>query len=157
MVTKLEKDQDLIKNAGEIIFNKLLMGLNDSAEAVISLFHPDTTVEFPYASSLGTTPNMNYDEWYNYLKGGLPSMPNIKYDNIRVYQVDEQTYWAEVYGETRIPTTGQLYQQNWVMQFTLKDGLINFYREYWDPYAVVKAFGNGDLEVVRAVFNTVEK
>ncbi|MEZ0453698.1 nuclear transport factor 2 family protein [Sphingobacterium thalpophilum] len=157
MEIKSKKDQSIMKSTGEIIFNKLLMGLNDSAEAVISLFHPDVVVEFPYASSLGTTPKMNFEEWYNYLKGGLPSMPNIKYDNIRVYQVDERTYWTEVYGETRIPTTGQLYQQNWVMHFTLKDGLIDAYREYWDPYAVVKAFGNGDLEAVKAVFNTVEK
>ena len=157
MKIKSEKDQRSLENSGETIFNKLLMGLNHSAEAVIDLFHPDVIVEFPYASSLGTAQKMNFGEWYNYLKGGLPNMPNIKYANIRVYQVDENAYWTEAYGETHIPSIAQLYQQNWVMYFTLKDGLINSYREYWDPYAVVKAFGNGDLEAVKTVFNTVEK
>jgi len=144
------------QNQGELIFGQLLEALNHNAEAVIELFHPEVIIEFPYASSLGTPSKMNFEEWYNYLKGGLPSMPNIIYGKFQVYKVNENSFWSEVYGETTIPSTKQLYKQNWVMHYTLKEGKINFYKEYWDPYAVIKAFGNGDIEAVKAVFNTTK-
>ena len=83
-------------------------------------------------------------------------MPNIIYGKFQVYKVNENSFWSEVYGETTIPSTKQLYKQNWVMHYTLKEGRINFYKEYWDPYAVIKAFGNGDIEAVKAVFNTTK-
>lgn len=150
----LGQHKKINSNTGEEIFNTLLTALNQNADAVIELFHEDVIVEFPYASSLGTTDRMNFEEWYNYLKGGLPSMPDITYNNIKVYQVDENTYWSEASGETIVPSTGQTYVQNWVMYFKLTGRKIIQYREYWDPYAVIKAFGNGDEEAVKAIFNT---
>lgn len=153
----LEHDKKINLNTGDVIFSKLLEALNQNADAVIELFHKDVTIEFPYASSLGTTDRMNFKEWYNYLRGGLPYMPDITYRNIKVYQVDENTYWSEVSGETIVPSTAQLYKQNWVMHFKLKEGKIIQYKEYWDPYAVIKAFGNGDEKAVKAIFNTSDR
>lgn len=143
-----------MKSEGEIIFDSLLDALNQDADAVVALFHPDTQVIFPYAKSLGTTEKMNFGEWYSYLRGGLPNMPNIKFDQPKVFKVDTHTYWAEIYGETTVPTTGKVYKQNWVMFFTLEDGKIKFYKEYWDPYAVLQAFSDNSEDAVRAIFNT---
>lgn len=157
MATFEEQNRAIRQNQGEAIFNELLTALNKDADAVIKLFHPEAIIEFPYATSLGTASKMNFEEWYNYLKGGLPNMRDIYFANIRVYQVGENSYWSEVYGETTVPATEQLYKQNWVMHYTLKDGKINFYREYWDPLAVKKAFGNGDEEAVKDIFNTMNK
>ncbi len=128
------------QSQGETIFNQLLKSYSKGADITIGLFHPEAVIVFPYASSLGAVGEMNYEEWYNHLKGILTSMPDIRFENVRVYTVDENTYWAETSGETIIPDTGKLYAQKWVMFFTLKEGKINFYKEYWDPCAFLKAF-----------------
>ena len=59
----LGQHKKINSNTGEEIFNALLTALNQNADAVIELFHEDVIVEFPYASSLGTTDRMNFEEW----------------------------------------------------------------------------------------------
>ncbi len=140
------------QNQGEMMYDKLLKALNQNADAVIELFHPEAIIEFPYAVSLGTASKMNFKEWHNYLKGGLPNMPNIHFDNARVYEINKNTYWAEVHGETKVPSTNKMYIQDWVMHFTLKDDKFNFYKEYWNPSVVTKAFGGE--EAMKKIFNT---
>jgi len=140
------------ENSGNIIFKKLLKAFNQSAKDVIALFDSEANVEFPYASSLGTSSKLSLIQYYNYLKGGLSKMPVIHFEKIKLYQVDENTYWAEVHGSAQIPSTGKLYQQDYVMYFTLKDGKINFYKEYWNPVPALRAFG--DHQTIKETFNT---
>lgn len=128
--------------SGEEIFNNLLLAFSFNADSVIRLFNKDAIIEFPYASSLGTAERLNNQEYYNYLKGGLPNMPNIKFQNIKVYPTINNAYWAEAHGEVKIPRTGKLYKQKYVMYFILKEGKISLYREYWDSIAGQKAFGH---------------
>ncbi|MDQ3712154.1 MAG: nuclear transport factor 2 family protein, partial [Acidobacteriota bacterium] len=60
---------------------------------------------------------------------------------IRVYPVsNSDSFWAEVHGETLIPKTGKKYEQDYVMYFTVQDNKFSFYREYWNPMAVLQAF-----------------
>ena len=140
------------QNQGEMIFNQLLNAFNQSADEVVALFHHEAVIEFPYAPSLGTASKLNFKEYHNYMKGALSHMPGIHFENARVYQVNKNTYWAEVHGEAHIPSTGKLYQQDYVIHFTLKEDKINFYKEYWDPVAGIKAFGN--QKAMEEIFNT---
>lgn len=138
-------------NRGNIIFNKLLKAFNQSANNVVALFHQEATIEFPYAPSLGTASKLSLHEYLNYLEGGLPTIPDINFENMRVYAVNKNAYWAEVHGSVQIPSTGKFYQQDYVMYFTLKGDKIDFYREYWDPIAAMKAFGGP--EAIKETFD----
>lgn len=132
------------QSEGEAVFRKLLLSFNKGADAVIFLFHKDVLIEYPYAHSLGTSSKLNYTEYQNYLKGALPGMPDLTFSDIRVYSTGDNSYAAEAHAESIIPSTGKLYKQDYVMFFKLKDGKINFYREYWNAIAGIDAFGGKD-------------
>lgn len=138
-------------NQGHIVFNNLLNAFNQTANDVVVLFDQKAIIEFPYAPSLGTPNKLNLNEYHDYLKSGLAKIPDIRFENIRLYEVTKNTYWAEVHGSVRIPSTGKLYQQDYVMYFTLKAGKIDFYREYWNPIAAIEAFGNP--KAIKETFN----
>ena len=143
-------------NIGETLFNRLLEAFNQGAAEVVALYTEDATVEYPYAASLNSASKLNVEEYFNHLKGGLEQMPDIKFSNIHVYQTTaSNSYWAEVHGETVIPKTGKLYQQDYVMYFEMTDGKFSFYREYWNAVPVMNAFGGG--ESFQETFNTNEK
>lgn len=137
---------------GNIIFEKLLKAFNQCADEVVNLFDSEANIEFPYARALGTPSKLNLNAYYNYLKVGLPKMPDIKFEKLKLYKVDKGAYWAEVRGSALIPSTGKLYIQNYVMYFTLKENKISFYKEYWNPVAAMEAFGNQDT--IKEIFNT---
>ncbi|MGJ1412836.1 nuclear transport factor 2 family protein [Sphingobacterium thalpophilum] len=132
------------KNQGEIVFSKLVEGFQKDAESIVALFHKEATIEYPYAKALGTPHELNHEEYFVYLQQALAHLPKVTYSNERVFQVDENTYWAELHAETIIAATGKLYEQNYVMFFRLKDGLIIQYKEYWDALAGVKAMQGED-------------
>lgn len=44
-------------------------------------------------------------------------------------------------GTATIKATGKLYQQSYIAQVTLRDGKIQTYREYWNPYPALLDFG----------------
>lgn len=129
------------QSEGEAIFLQLLSSFSKDADAVISLFHKDVVIEYPYAHSLGTSSKLNYTEYLNYLKDALPGMPNLTFSNVSVYSTEDNSYVAEAHAETVIPSTGKLYKQDYVMIFKLKEGKIHFYREYWNTMAGIDAFG----------------
>jgi uncharacterized protein len=143
-------------NIGETLFKRLLEAFNQGAAEVVALYTEDATVEYPYAASLGSTAKLNMREYFNHLKGGLEQMPAIKFSGVRVNQTTAlNSYWAEVHGETVIPKTGKLYQQDYVMYFEVTDDKFSFYREYWNAVPVMNAFGGG--ESFKETFNTNEK
>lgn len=144
------------QDAGRTLFNRLLEAFNQGAAEVVALYTEDATVEYPYAASLNSAAKLNMREYFNHLKGGLEQMPDIKFSNTRVYQTTgSNAYWAEVHGETTIPKTGKLYQQDYVMYFEVTDGKFSFYREYWNAVPVMEAFGGG--ESFQETFNTKGK
>lgn len=143
------------KNQGEIVFSKLVQGFKKDADAIISNFHKDAHIEYPYAKALGTPHQLNYDEYFVYLVQALAHLPKVTYSNPQVYQVDDNTYWAELHAEAIIPSTGNLYEQNYVMFFRLKDGLIIQYKEYWDALAGIKAM-EGEATLQKSL-NTTTK
>lgn len=142
-------------NIGQTLFSRLLKAFNQGAAEVVALYNEDATVEYPYAASLNSAAKLNMREYFNHLKGGLEQMPDIVFSNARVYQTTESdSYWAEVHGETIVPKTGKLYQQDYVMYFKITDDKFSFYREYWNAVPVMNAFG---AESFQETFNTREK
>ncbi len=130
-----------VQNIGLELFNKLLKAFNQTTEEVTALFDDDAVVEYPYAAALGSSSRLNKREYADHLNAILGQMPDIAFSGIRVYPVsNSDSFWAEVHGETLIPKTGKKYEQDYVMYFTVQDNKFSFYREYWNPMAVLQAF-----------------
>ena len=142
-----------VKNQ-EIIVHDLLEAFNLGAENVLELFDEEAIIEYPYAHSLGTPSPLNKIQYGNYLKGALANMPDIAFSQVNTYTAQNHVVWAEFHGEVVIPSTNQLYKQDYVARIMLKNGKILHYREYWNPMAVSAM---GDHKEVNKVFNDKSK
>ncbi|AMP99526.1 hypothetical protein AY601_2640 [Pedobacter cryoconitis] len=122
----------------QILLN-LLNAFNKGTEAVLSLFAPMATVEYPYARSLGSAYQLTMDDYRKHLDNILGDMPDIIFTGLTVYPLNEpDSYWAEFHGETTVPATGALYQQDYVVNFRLENGKFIYYKEYWNVLPVLK-------------------
>jgi hypothetical protein len=71
------------------------------------------TVEYPYAKALGSAYQLTMDDYRKNLDNILANMPDIIFTGLIVYPLQEPgSYWAEFHGETTVPATGALYQQD---------------------------------------------
>ncbi|WP_422083511.1 nuclear transport factor 2 family protein [Ulvibacterium sp.] len=138
----------------ESIVQNLLEAFNLGTENVLELFHEDAVIEYPYAHSLGTPSKLTKTQYGNYLKGALENMPDIAFSQVKSYSMQNHVIWAEFHGEVVIPSTHQLYQQDYVARIVLKNGEIIHYKEYWNPMAVSAM---GDHKEVNKMFNDKSK
>jgi len=123
---------------GHQILLNLLNAFNKDTETVLTLFNPGATVEYPYAKSLGTPHQLTMDDYRKHLDNILGDMPDIIFTGVIVYPLQEpDSYWAEFHGETTVPATGALYQQDYVVNFRLENGKFIYYKEYWNVFPVL--------------------
>ncbi|WP_299547882.1 nuclear transport factor 2 family protein [Seonamhaeicola sp.] len=149
-----KKQTKTIDEKQEKIVLDLLEAFNLGTENVLELFDDEAIIEYPYAYSLGTPSTLNKTQYGNYLKGALSNMPNIAFSKVKSYTTKNNFVWAEFHGEVVIPSTNQLYKQDYVARFTLKNGKIIHYREYWNPMAVSAMGSHKD---VNKMFNDKSK
>ena len=129
----------LENTTGHQILLDLLNAFNKDTATVLSLFDPGATVEYPYARSLGSAYYLTMDDYRKHLDNILGDMPDIIFTGLTVYPLNEpDSYWAEFHGETTVPTTGALYQQDYVVYFRLENGKFIYYKEYWNALPVLK-------------------
>lgn len=128
------------KNNGYQHLEALLTAFNQGTGAVLNLYNEDAIVKYPYAASLGMPFSFTMDEYRKHLDHMLGNMPSISFTGLQVYELKEkESYWAEVHGETSIPNTNELYQQDYVIYFTLENGKFSEYKEYWNVLPVLKS------------------
>ncbi|NMH87229.1 nuclear transport factor 2 family protein [Flavivirga algicola] len=138
----------------EKIVQDLLKAFNLGAANVLELFDEKAIIEYPYAHSLGTPSLLNKTQYGNYLKGALANMPDIAFSQVKSYVSQNHIIWAEFHGEVIIPSTNQLYQQDYVACIKLKKGKIIHYKEYWNPMAISAM---GSHKEVNKMFNDKPK
>lgn len=135
-----------LKNTtGHQILQNLLYAFNKDTATVLSLFDPGATVEYPYARSLGSAYQLTMDDYRKHLDNILGNMPDIIFTGLTVYPLNEpDSYWAEFHGETTVPATGALYQQDYVVNFRLENGKFIYYKEYWNVLPVLQVLMEKD-------------
>ena len=141
------------KSNGYQHLEALLTAFNQGTDAVLNLYNEDAIVKYPYAASLGLPSTFTMDEYKKHLDHMLGSMKSISFTGLKVYEVEEnESYWAEVHGATIISNTNVLYQQDYVIYFTLENGKFSEYKEYWNVLPVLKSL-LGVEEVLRIINN----
>lgn len=112
-------------------------------ERWLALFADDAIVEFPYAPSLGMPARLvGKPAIRAYFERTPAVFQGLRFRDVRVYAVaGGATAIAEAHGSATIATTGQAYEQDYVMVVDWADGAIVRYREYWDAIRALEAMG----------------
>lgn len=127
------------QSPGEQLLQNLFAAFNQGTEKVLTLFQPNAIVEYPYAAAMGMTAQLSREDYRKHLDRILVNMPEITFSSLRVFPLQQtNAYWAEVHGETTNPTTGALYQQDYVIYFEMENNQFSYYKEYWNVLPVLK-------------------
>ena len=128
-----------MQSPGEQLLQHLFAAFNQGTESVLTLFHLEAVVEYPYAAAMGMTARLTREDYREHLDQILVNMPEIKFSSLRVFPLQQtNSYWAEVHGETTIPTTRALYQQDYIIYFEMDNNKFSYYKEYWNVLPVLK-------------------
>lgn len=140
----MQSTQNFEQKTIEEILDAHLALISTNTEAWAELLAENIIVEFPYAAALSKPPRLEGKAAvYNYVKAAIAPMQNLTFINVRKYPTtDPHVIWAEVHGEAIITTTGCRYQQDYVVRMESKDSKVVYYREYWNPVAVIAAWGD---------------
>jgi len=123
----------------ETFYQDFLHAFTLGAPNVAEHFAAHAVIEYPYAA---TPVSMSRTEYVNQLAGILPKMGKLEFRDLIIYTTDlPGTYWATVHGECIIPFTGKLFEQNYVVRFSIGEELkFTGYAEHWNPLNMGKAF-----------------
>lgn len=126
------------------IFDASLALISTNMEAWSNLLAEDAIMEIPYAAAIGAPSRLTGKSViYSYVQAGISQMSNLTFTNIRKYPTsDPNVLWAEYHGEALIAATGRQYQQDYVTRMEIKDGKIVYLCDYFNPAAVIYAFGS---------------
>lgn len=132
------------QNLIEQVFAAHLALIGTDIQAWSDLLAEDAVVEFPYASALGAPTRFEgKPAIYSYMKNAVAQLQNWVFTNVREYQtLTPNVLWAEFHGEAIFVATGQPYQQDYVVRLETKNGKIIYYREYWNPVAILEITGS---------------
>lgn len=126
------------------VFDASLALIAADMEAWSNLLADDAIMEIPYAAAIGAPSRLEgKSNIYNYVQAGISQMSNLTFTNVRKYPTsDPNVLWAEYHGEALISATGRQYQQDYVTRMEIKDGKIVYLCDYFNPTAVIYAFGS---------------
>lgn len=123
----------------ETFYQDFLSSFNLGASNVVEHFDELAIIEYPYAE---TPVRMNRAEYFQQLANILPKMGKLEFRDLVIYATDiAGTYWATIHGECIISFTGKLFEQNYVVRFSISEELkFIHYAEHWNPLNMAKAF-----------------
>jgi ketosteroid isomerase-like protein len=115
-------------------------------ERLFSIWHEDAVLEFPYAPEGLPTRLEGKDAVRAHLEH-FPSIVEITgFPKQQLYELqDENQGIAEVTCSGKVINNGNDYNISYVWIFEVRDGLLYRLRDYWNPLAVMRAFGGGEV------------
>lgn len=120
----------------EIFVKAHFQAFNLGAEKVVENIDENAVIEYPYYA---VTPiQMNRNEYAAQLSDVLQTMGEFTFTNLAIYATDRlDTFWLTVHGECTMTATGKLYQQDYVMRFSINENMrITHYVEYGNPLRI---------------------
>jgi uncharacterized protein len=129
----------------EIFDNYLALMSTSNIEAWSELLAEDAIMEIPYAAAALRMPSRLEGKAAicNYVQAGIVQMEQIAFTNVRKYlTADPNMLWIEFHGEAVISATGRRYSQDYVLRMGFKDGQIAYLCDYFNPLALMSAFGS---------------
>jgi hypothetical protein len=127
-----------------------------SMERFLKVWHDDGVQIMPYAPE-GFPARLEGKEAIRQQYGSLPKdYKSMRFpDRIFHFTNDPNRVWVEFRGEIQIKVTDKSYNSTYVCLFTLCDGRIIEYKEYFNPIIFLNAFGS--TEALRKNFGKTSK
>jgi len=128
----------VISNEQEISQDNYLL-VNRFMESVgkegwFDMLHSDIIMHFPNAPMMGGQEILvGKDEVVAYLQNALAQTDHLRFYNIETWRTQDPNIFFTEYHATVRTGIGKHFQYVYVNQVMIKDGKINFVREYWDP------------------------
>ena len=144
MTNQMTKEQ--IRERAEGVFKDHLKYLSGGdIETWTDLFQQDGVLEFPYA--MGGFPKKveGKKALYEYMSN-FPKHFSVEFYDLKFYPTeDSELVIAEFKSRGKHIETGNPYNQSYISVVQTKDGLIQLYRDFWNPMAAIESIG-GKLE-----------
>jgi ketosteroid isomerase-like protein len=137
-----------VKSARDALTAHLAL-IGKDAASWLELFADDAIMEFPYASSLGYPRKLEGKAAIaSYMREVFAYVGQFRFSDVRVFPTeDPNVIVAEFNGDASVTSTGRDYKQEYIVRLETKNGKIIYYREYWDPIAVLRAFDGQKLHL----------
>lgn len=111
--------------------------------ALAETFAPHVVMDLPYAPA-GFPKQVSGAEGVRGFFDGMPQMISpLRFHDRRIDAVEGTPgeYVAEYRSDARILATGRPYRNTYISRFTIRDGLITQFAEYFDPAVLIEALG----------------
>ncbi len=108
----------------------------------------DVVAEFPFAPEGSPSRLEGRDALYEYLKN-YPSFIDIqKIPTVETYATDDKNVVIAEWSVTgKVISNGNPYNMKYATFVTYRDGLVIYYREYWNPQAFLAAMGDSRFDM----------
>jgi ketosteroid isomerase-like protein len=142
MTNKNELTQEQIRETAEGVFKDHLKHLSGGdIEAWTALWQPDGVLEFPYATPGFPTKTEGKDAIHDYMMN-FPKHFNVEFYDLKFYPTaDPELVIAEFKSRGTHLETGNPYNQTYISVVQTKDGLIQLYRDFWNPLVAMESIG----------------
>jgi ketosteroid isomerase-like protein len=103
-------------------------------EEWFDMLHDDIIFHFPNAPFMGGQEILvGKDEVVPYLRTTLAQADHLRFHNVETWDTQAPNIFFNEYHATVRTPGGKHFQHVYINQIMVKDGKINFVREYWDP------------------------
>jgi ketosteroid isomerase-like protein len=112
-------------------------------DAMRRLLHPDISYELPFAPDPFPKVTKGLDATIGFIQGVVDFIEpeNLHDISVEEYASDPNELVAEYKSDTRIKVTNLEYRNDYVVRFTVRDGKIIRFAEYFDPIKLILAMG----------------
>jgi ketosteroid isomerase-like protein len=123
-----------MKSATELL-KAYLAHIQDPA-AASALFADDGVIELPWVNARAQGPAAIE----KFLAGLLAKVPDLRFQNIRIWIQTPDQAFGEYDVEATVPSTGKIYRQTYAGRLVAENGKIKLLREALDTAAAERAF-----------------
>ncbi len=138
--------EDKLSGFAELLRHGLGDLLTPEATNFIEMMTEDGVVEFPYAPDGAVHSVTGRAELSSYIEHLNGVIEFLSFSEPRVHHTtDPHVVILEFTAQGRGVKTGELFKQTYISVITVRDGHIEYYRDYWNPLIGLEEIGGLEL------------
>ena len=133
------------EQVSKLFYRHLELLKTQNMDKWVHLWADDAVIEFPYAPAGSTSRLEGKSAIKDFFMDSSKYVNFLAWTDLQIYpMLAPDTIFVEFRSEAEVVGKDRSYNQVYCGFLQVKDGLIVFYREYWNPMIVLEAFGNAD-------------
>jgi len=141
-IEKQETQQAIREQAQDTFRNHLKHLSGGNIEAWVALWQEDGVLEFPYGPAGFPDRKQGKTELFEYMQN-FPKHFEVEFTDLVFHPAqDPELTIAEFKSVGKHRETGNPYNQTYISIVRTKDGLIESYRDFWNPLVAIESVGS---------------